>query len=86
MMDLKQIEELNPRLILVDLDVSGGGGLSTLATLRAWQPDLPILVLSLESNEIYRQAAHAAGAQGLIPKATLSSLLLPAIRQALEVH
>lgn len=83
---LQQIEKLAPRVILLDLDVFGGGGLATLAALQAWRPDVPVLVLSLESEGVYRYATQSAGARGLISKAALGTRLLPAIRQLLEVQ
>jgi DNA-binding NarL/FixJ family response regulator len=77
-------QDLQPGVVLIDMDMPGLGGLETIRRLRAALPSVGIIVLTLLDGDIYRQAALAAGADGSVPKATLTTDLLPAIRQVVQ--
>jgi len=59
----------------------GLSGLETIPRLRAMLPEVSIIALTLLDAKVYRQAALAAGADDFVPKANLSTDLLPAIRR-----
>lgn len=78
---LSQAQALRPQVILLDLAMPGLSGLEVIPRLRAILPEVAIIVLTGRKAAGYRQAALAAGADDFVAKATLTTDLLPAIRQ-----
>jgi CheY-like chemotaxis protein len=78
---LVQVERLQPQVILIDLAMPGLPGLETIPRLRSMMPDVGIIALTVMNTNSFRQAALAAGADIFIPKATMRTDLLPAIRR-----
>lgn len=54
--------------LLLDLSLPGRGGLELLPEIRALQPALRVLVLTMHVDRILADAALAAGATGFVPK------------------
>jgi DNA-binding NarL/FixJ family response regulator len=76
--------DLQPGVILLDLDTSDRTGLATLADLRTALPEARLVAMSLLGADGYRQAVLAAGADDLVVKSNLRTDLLPAIRRATQ--
>ena len=81
---LVQALDLQPDMVLCDLTMPGLTGLQTIPRLRAALPDVAIIALSCHQVNGYRQAALEAGADEFIPKASLATDLLPAIRRVMQ--
>ena len=81
---LAQAQDLRPDIVLCDLTMPGLTGLETIPRLRAALPDVGIIALSCHEANGYRQAALEAGADEFIPKASLATDLLPAIRRVMQ--
>ena len=79
---LAQIRRLSPRVVLLDLCMSGVSGLEVIPRVREAYPEVRIIVLTMLDTDAYRKAALAAGADGFVSKTTLETDLLPAIRRA----
>jgi DNA-binding NarL/FixJ family response regulator len=79
---LSHVQDVQPDVVLFDLDLSGHPHLKTIHHLRSSLPEVGIVALSLLDTEGYRRATLAAGANELIVKAHLSTELLPAIECA----
>ncbi|HVG99226.1 MAG TPA: response regulator transcription factor [Miltoncostaeaceae bacterium] len=81
---LSLVPRVRPDVVILDLRMPKGDGLSTLASLRKDYPDLKIIILSMsEANEHIDQAFHG-GASGYVAK-TINPLDLPStIRQVVE--
>ena len=78
---LAQAQDLQPHVILLDLDMPGSSGIKMIPRLRAMMPQVSIIILTLLDGVIYRQATLAAGADDFVQKAALTTDLLPAIRR-----
>ena len=78
---LDQADKLRPQVILSDLAMPGLPGLQAIPKLREMLPDAGIIALTVMNTNSFRQAALAAGADVFIPKASMRTDLLPAIRQ-----
>ena len=83
---LAQAQDLQPQVILIGLDMPGLTGLETISRLRNVLPGVGIIALTLLEGNAYRQAALAAGADDLVPKAELTTELLPAIRRVTQAN
>jgi len=76
-----QAQDLQPEVILMDVDTPGLTGLRMILRLREVMPGVGIIALTLSKGSAYRQAALDAGADDLVSKSELSTHLLPAIRR-----
>jgi DNA-binding NarL/FixJ family response regulator len=76
--------ELKPHLMIVDLSLKSGDGIDLIKALRALQPDLPILVLSMHDEIHYVERALRAGALGYLTKQEASTKVVPAARHVLN--
>jgi two-component system nitrate/nitrite response regulator NarL len=57
-----------PDLVLIDINMPGMSGLAAVRRLKAVEPDLRVIVVSLNESPDFRAAAKAAGADGYIAK------------------
>jgi DNA-binding NarL/FixJ family response regulator len=69
-----------PAVVLMDLQIPGGGGIAATARLRAYDPRARILIFSNFSREDEIQSALDAGALGYVPKSASRPELLSALR------
>ena len=80
---LDRIEELRPDLVVLDISLNGPDGLDLLKTIRARDPNLPVLILSMMDEVLYAERGLRAGANGYIMKQQATEQVLVAIRRIL---
>ncbi len=73
-----------PDLLLVDISLAGMSGIDLIKIVRKRQPRLPVLVLSMHSEDLYAERAIRAGARGYVMKHASAATLLAAVRRVLE--
>ena len=78
---LDKIRKHELDLVLMDVSLAGRSGLEALESLRAEYPQLPVLMLSMYSEEQYAVVAMKAGANGYLSKDTDPAELIGAIRK-----
>ena len=83
---LSVFRELQPTLVILDLNLPGIGGLEVLARLKAVSPDARVLVLSMYDDETHVTRALRAGAAGYLTKNAPPEELLEAIGRVAEGH
>ena len=90
---ISQAQALLPEAVLLDLKMQDKHGLNVIPLLRKSTPDLIIVVTTLlsmeiyeQAGEIYWQAASIAGANDFLPKALLTTKLIPSLRKSMEEH
>jgi len=74
------IVQLRPDIVVLDVSLKGPDGIEILKTIRATNPDLPVLVLSMHDEAIYAERALRARANGYIMKQEATEKVLVAIR------
>jgi two-component system, OmpR family, KDP operon response regulator KdpE len=74
-----------PDVLLVDLGLPDGDGLTVIRRVRAWSP-VPIVVLSARTMEEQKVAALDAGADDYVTKPFSAPELLARLRAALRRH
>ncbi|MBC8092867.1 MAG: response regulator transcription factor [Pseudonocardia sp.] len=67
---VRLVEQLAPRLVLMDLQMQGGDGLTAIRRLAAAHPDTHILVVTMFEDDDSVFAALRAGARGYALKDT----------------
>jgi two-component system invasion response regulator UvrY len=80
---LKQTRSHEWDLVILDLTMPGRSGLDILRDLKREQPDLPVLILSMHSEQQYGRRVLRAGAFGYLNKESAPEELLQAIRKVL---
>lgn len=76
--------ELQPDIILLDLNMPGMDGLTAIPLLRVAAPHGRILILTMHDDVNYLQEALRAGAAGYILKKAVDSELLMAIQTVMR--
>lgn len=74
--------ELAPDVVLMDLQMPGGGGLAATAAIAQAQPDVAVLVLTMFDDDDSVFAAVRAGARGYVLKDSEAEDLTRAVRAA----
>jgi len=70
-------------VIVLDINLPDKNGLEVLKSLKAMQPDLPVLILSHHAEVQYAARAFSAGAAGYLTKESASEELAAALRKVL---
>jgi DNA-binding NarL/FixJ family response regulator len=79
-------QDLQPDVVVIDLAMPGLSGLDTIPRLRAKLPEVGIIALTVLDTDSYLQAALEAGANDFVPKSSLDTDLLSAIRRVAPAH
>ncbi len=72
----------NPDVVLLDIRMSGGDGLTALGRIKLDKPELPVVMISAYDNPTYVARAVALGASGYINKGLPGAEVLDTIRRA----
>ncbi len=81
---IKEIEILNPNLIIVDISLKNSDGIDLVHHVKKNKEDIPILVLSMHDEYLYAQRALHAGAKGYIMKQEAMESVVTAIQHVLS--
>lgn len=80
---VQAITKSPPDVAIVDISLKGASGIELIKTLKARQPELLVLVLSMHEESLYAERALRAGASGYITKQEATNNVLTAIRKVL---
>ncbi|MDO8436761.1 MAG: response regulator transcription factor [Nitrosomonadaceae bacterium] len=81
---MRIVQEYSFDVALVDVAMPGRNGFELLKLLRAEQPKLAVLMLSMYSEEIYAVRALEYGAAGYLTKNSPITTLIAGIRKAVR--
>ena len=73
--------ELKPDLVVLDVRMAGGDGLTALGRIKLEQPDMPVLMFSTYDNPTYVARSVALGASGYLLKSAGCDRLIDCIRR-----
>ena len=79
---VQSVEELNPKVLVLDLMMPGLNGLDVLKQIKKRVPQTQIVILSMYSNEAYVLEALSNGASAYVLKDSHSNELIQAVREA----
>jgi two-component system, NarL family, invasion response regulator UvrY len=68
-------------VVVLDINLQGANGLEILAEIRRERPELPVLILTVYSEEQYALRAVKAGAAGFLTKESAPENLIEAVRK-----
>jgi two-component system invasion response regulator UvrY len=81
---MEQVERGSADVVVLDISLPGESGLEVLKKLRARYPALPVLMLSIHSEDQYAIRSLRAGASGYLTKESLPDELVTAIRRVAQ--
>jgi DNA-binding NarL/FixJ family response regulator len=73
-----------PDIVIVDISLEGGSGIELIKSIKATNPGVAMIVLSMHDESLYAERALRAGARGYIMKREATKKILQAIRSVLE--
>lgn len=81
---LTQFERSSYELAILDVSLPGRGGLELLSALKERQPKLPVLMLSMHSEEQFAVRAIRGGASGYLTKSAAPAEVIAAVEKLLS--
>ncbi len=78
---IRKAGESRPDVAVIDISMPGLDGLEVLSQLRAYYPEIPVLMLTMHGEEQYVVKALEAGAMGYVTKKAAPEQLVTAIRK-----
>lgn len=78
---IEKIESEKYDIVILDINMPGRSGLDALKDLKKIKPDLPVLILSMFSEDQYGLRAIKAGASGYLKKVSAPTEMVAAIRK-----
>jgi two-component system invasion response regulator UvrY len=81
---LELVRERDWDVMVLDLSLGGRDGLEMLKQVKRIRPNLPVLILSMHSEELFAPRALTAGAAGYISKSCSREELVRAINKVIN--
>jgi two-component system, NarL family, invasion response regulator UvrY len=81
---LRLVRDEDWDIVVLDLSLGERSGLEVLKELKQIRPRLPVLILSMHSEEQYARRAFKAGANGYITKGSPRAELVKAINKVIK--
>jgi len=75
-------QELNPDVVLMDINMPDMDGISATEQIRQRMPSIKIIILSVQNDPNYMRRAMLAGARDFLTKPPMADELISAVRRA----
>src|SRR5512138_3763003 len=75
-------QDLNPDVVLMDINMPDMDGIAATEAIRSHQPAVQVVILSVQSDQNYMRRAMLAGARDFLTKPPMGDELISAIRRA----
>ena len=78
---MKAIAQLKPDLVIVDISLKGYNGIELIKNIKAFDPKIQVLVLSMHDESIYAMRVLKAGAKAYVMKQEVVDKVMEAVRR-----
>jgi DNA-binding NarL/FixJ family response regulator len=76
-----EITKLRPDVVIVDITLRGNSGIELIKNIKALDPKMLVVVLSVHDESVYALRALKAGAKAYVMKADIASKVIDALRK-----
>ena len=83
---VEKFQEFKPDLVILDISMPKLDGFSAAREIRALNPDVPIIIFSLNRTELFSEIAERIGVSGYVTKSDGSQAFLSAVDAALSAN
>jgi DNA-binding NarL/FixJ family response regulator len=77
---MRLVQALRPAIVLMDLALPGVSGLDVLQWIKVEHPETTVIIMTVHTEDAYRQAAETSGADAFLLKRTLGTVLMPTLQ------
>jgi two-component system, NarL family, response regulator NreC len=81
---IEKASQLTPDLIILDVTMPELDGFAAARQIRTFQPEVPIIMLSMHDGQQIAREAQRVGAQGFVSKSAAGHVLLKAVDIVLQ--
>jgi pilus assembly protein CpaE len=78
-------QEMNPDVVLMDINMPDIDGITATETIRGTSPHIQVVILSVQGDQNYMRRAMLAGARDFLTKPPMGDELISAIKRAGEM-
>ena len=78
-------QELDPDVVLMDINMPDMDGITATEAIRQKQPHIQVIILSVQNDQNYMRRAMLAGARDFLTKPPMGDELISAVRRAGEM-
>lgn len=78
-------QELDPDVVLMDINMPDIDGITATEIIRQKQPHIQVIILSVQNDQNYMRRAMLAGARDFLTKPPMGDELISAVRRAGEM-
>ncbi len=78
---MKSIAHLKPDLVIVDISLKGYNGIELIKNIKAFDPKIQVLVLSMHDESVYAMRVLKAGAKAYVMKQEVVDKVMEAVRR-----
>jgi DNA-binding NarL/FixJ family response regulator len=76
-----EVGRLRPDVVIVDISLRGNSGIELIKNIKAFDPRIQIVVLSVHDESVYALRVLKAGAKAYVTKQDIASKVIDAIRK-----
>lgn len=76
-----EIAKLRPDVAIVDISIRGNSGIELIKNIKAFDPNIFVVVLSMHDESVYALRVLKAGAKAYVMKQDVASKVIDAIRK-----
>jgi DNA-binding NarL/FixJ family response regulator len=76
-----EVGKLHPDVVIVDISLRGNSGIELIKNIKALDPKIQIVVLSVHDESVYALRVLKAGAKAYVTKQDIASKVVDAIRK-----
>ncbi len=78
---MKSIAQIKPDLVIVDISLKGYNGIELIKNIKAFDPKIQVLVLSMHDESVYAMRVLKAGAKAYVMKQEVVDKVMEAVRR-----
>lgn len=77
------VRERQPDVVIMDVAMPRLDGLEATRLIKDMRPETKVLILTIHTDDVYRERARASGADAFIAKRDIITVLTPTLRRLL---